>query len=205
MLGFSSRAQGEIFGIALVFVILVLGIVIFSQIQTLSPKEQVDIVQDEKYDIISEGSLNSILKLSSGCYVERNRDSVRDLINFCLENSFSGFDPDIECKIDGSFEIKSACSYSLELINNSLKSIFTVGNVARIPYDLIVDVPRNDDSLLNLKNIEPLNNFGNFTFNDELLTSENYRKFGLKRVSSGLKTWPTAQGNIEFELRLYYS
>lgn len=195
-------SQGEIFGLALVFVLIVLGIIIYAQYKALNPSTEKDIILENKYKIISESTLNSILKLSTGCYVERGRDTVKDLVNYCLEGSFSGSDPLIFCDSYGTDV--PACQTALSALNQSLFIMFTQGGVGEIPYYLIVDVPRESTSLLSVNSHDNFSNFGTISLNGDIVDIDNYRNLGFKRVSSGLKTWPTAQGNVEFELQLFY-
>ena len=208
----NQRSQGEIFGIALFFVIIIIGIIIFGQVKALDQENEKDIITENKFKVISEGALNSILKLSTGCYVERGKDSVQDLINYCLENSFSGTDTPIECFKGSEIVTYNSCEQSIKLLDNSLEGLFNPGEgeegIGKIPYDLYVNIEKNPNSLLNyeviLEDHGPITNFGDFQYRQSVLTESNYRKAGFKRVSSGLKTWPTAQGNIILELNLYY-
>lgn len=192
-----KRSQGEIFGIALMFVIIIIGILVYAKIKALNPDRNEDLGQENEYKILAEGTLNTILDLSTGCYVERGKDRTRDIINYCLEYSFSGTDPIIECK--GT--TIQACKYSINSINTTLQTLFNDSGVGKIPFFMSINIPANPNSLLSNKT---LTNFGKVQISDTIITEENYRKNNYKRAPSGIKTWATAQRNVEFELYLYY-
>lgn len=193
-----KKSQGEIFGIALMFVIIIIGIIVYAQIKKLNPDNAGDELQEGKYKILSEGTLNTVVKLSTGCYVERGKDTVQDLINYCLENSFSGNNPRFRCSPTNQVY---ACDESIDILNDTISELFN-NKLGGIPYLLLIDTPANPTSRLHNKTIT---NFGSIQTPDgNIITEDNYRRLGYKRAPSGLKTWSTAQRNINFELYLYY-
>lgn len=192
------KSQGEIFGIALLFVVIIIGIIVYSQIKNIKSSDETNLQQQGEYKILAESSLNALLKSSTGCEVERGRDSLKDLINYCLENEYSGIDPEIEC--DGVTE--PACQYVKDYLNESLMIIFNSSKgVAIIPYEVNLDIPANN---LSLMANQKFTNLGTFKHKDTILTEDNRRRLGYKRAPSGLISWATAQRAIEFELYLYY-
>lgn len=194
-----KRSQGEIFGLALMFVVIIIGIIVYGKISALSDLENEDLQVEGEYKILSEGSLNTILKVSTGCYVERDKDSVKDLINFCLENEYAGEDPYISC--ENNYEYK-ACEKVNIILNETLFKLFNSSDgVGNIPFKLTMDVPANSETLLSNKTFT---NFGQFNYKNKILTEDNRRKYAFKRAPSGLISWSTAQRAIEFELYLYY-
>jgi hypothetical protein len=207
-----SKSQGEIFGIALMFVIIIIGIIVYVQIKALQPERTQDLQNQGEYERLAEGSLDSVLELSTGCYIQRGSDSIRDLMNYCLAYSFNGDDPEIECFDVRSKDMHKACAYSKELLEKNLDVIFSSNGVGKIPYQLNIEVPANQDSLLNLPtpitNIEADNSqtqdIEGFKVRDTPLTKDNYRELGYKKAPSGLKTWSSAQSNVNMELYLYY-
>lgn len=191
------KAQGEIFGVALFFVIIIVGIIVYIQIQAFTPDRDADLQQEAEYKILAEGSMNTLLELSTGCFVERGQDSIQDLINFCLEYSFVGDDPQFTCSSGPVL----ACEHSMELLNDSLFGLYNSSVLGPILYEMRIEVPANEDSLLNQV---VLTNFGQYQYRGQNVTYDNYRDLGFKRAPSGLKTWATAQRNINVELYLYY-
>lgn len=195
-----KRAQGEIFGIALMFVVIIIGVIVYGQIKALNNTSSSDLQQEAEYKILAEGTLNTVLSMSTSCEVERNRDSLKDLINYCLENEYSGVDPYVECN-DG-YE-GPACAHAVEILNETTFALFNSSDakIGEIPFELKVDLPANKNSILS--NVT-LTNFGQFKYKNQTIDYENYRKIGYKRAPSGLITWSTAQRNIEFEFYMYY-
>ncbi len=196
----TKKSQGEIFGIALLFVIIIVGLIVYSQAKILNPENPVDEITEKKYNIIATGTLDSILELSTGCYVERGKDSLKDLINYCLENSYSGRDP-LFNGCDWTDEDILACSKVKTILNDSLRGLFNEDSLGNIPYKFSISIERSPNSLLH--NFT-LTNFGTFQYYGETLTLDNYRKFKLRKADSGFSTWSTHQGPIMVELLLYY-
>lgn len=194
-----KRSQGEIFGIALLFVIILVGILLYTQIKALDPNRDGDLQQDGEYKLLAESTLNTILETSTGCYVERGRDSVQDLINFCMEYSYSGSDPTYRCEFS-STPIR-ACEHSIKVLNDTLYSLFNTSTIGAIPFELQIYVPANNQSIMHGTQ---LSNFGEVKTGSSVVDKENYRGLGFKRAPSGLRTWATAQRNIDMELYLYY-
>ena len=193
------KSQGEIFGIALLFVVVIIGLMVYSQIKALEPDTQAADIQEKKYKIVAEGTLNSMLKISTGCFVERGANSLLDLVNYCIENSFGGDDDPIFKNCNGGIE---SCTEVKKLFNKSLITFFNNSNLGLIPYNLKMDIPRDDS--LKLSNLS-INNFDTFEYRgNPVIDIGGLRKAKFKKVSSGLRTWPTAKGNIEVELDLYY-
>lgn len=181
------------------FVVIVVGIILYSQIKAVSPDRDEEAQKEGEYKILAEGTLNSVLEISTGCYVERGSDGLKDLINYCMDYSFSGTDPRFTCDNPTS-EIR-ICSHIIDVLDSTLLTLFNTTQLGPIPYLMKIEVPANENSLLNNVSIT---NFGTFTFRDSVINESNYRSQGYKRAPSGLKTWATSQGNIDFELYLYY-
>jgi hypothetical protein len=192
-----KKSQGEIFGIALLFVVIIVGILVYSQYQALMPDRDEDVDRGEKYKLLAESSMDSVLSMSTGCYVDRGQDQLRELVNYCLEYSFVGEDSSFTC---ASGQVM-ACEHSKEVINTTLKTLFNSSEIGPFPYFLIVRTPDNKNSLLHNTT---MTNFGSYRFQGDLVGAENYTQYGFKRAPSGLKTWATAQGLVEMELYFYY-
>ncbi len=202
-----KKSQGEIFGIALLFVVIIIGVLIYGKIQALNPDNSVDEVKEAKYKVLAEGTLNSILKMSTGCFIERNNDKLVDLINYCVENSRMTYnDPEVDC---GDLGVKNSCSFAKELIGSTLHGFLDSDVLGPIPYKLIVTLPSDRSDILN----ENYSNFGEFMYGDKILVETNeegdenkitYREAGFNRAPSGIRGWSTSKRNIDFELYLYY-
>ena len=193
-----KRSQGEIFGLALMFVVIIIGIIVYAKIKAINGLDEENIKVEGEYKILAEGTLNTVLKVSTDCYVERNKDSLKDLINFCLANEYSGMDAQITC--DG--DTKDSCGYAKKILNDTMYKLFNSSEgIGNIPFELKMDIPANNETLLS--NIT-FTNFGDFKYKGQIINNSNRKKFRYKRAPSGLISWPTAQRAIEFELYLYY-
>ncbi len=191
-----KKSQGEIFGIALFFVIIIIGIIIYSQIASFKTNETQLLITEKQYNILSKGTLNTLLSQSTGCYVGRGQDSISDLLKFCLEATYSGKDPYYDCN-GGIY----ACNYSISLLNSSLNNLFnSSGIIGEIPYSLRISVPRNPSSLLNREDIQTTI----FKGKSISLKEKDYLKYKFNKVSSGVYPIASAQGFVEIELSIYY-
>lgn len=195
------KTQGEIFGIALLFVVIIIGIIVYSQYRALSNVSNENSQQNEEYKILAEGTLNTILKMSTGCKVEAKVDSVEKLIDYCLENDnfYSDIDPQIEC----SGITKNACAYSLYLLNTTLLHFFNDSSTAitNTPYKLVITIPANSNTFLSNKNIS---NLGSYNYKDTIINDTNLWDYGYKKAPSGEVSWATSERDIHFEFFLYY-
>ncbi|MCA9496877.1 MAG: hypothetical protein KC589_08070 [Nanoarchaeota archaeon] len=202
-----KKSQGEIFGIALLFVIIIIGIIIYGQIKASNPDEPADLIYKGKYGILAETTLDTLLKTSTGCVVERNRDRIIDLVSYCQENSFfADADPEIYC--EGSFfQVAGdypSCSTVVNIINETLENLFNSSDSAlgHILYNFSISVPSAPNTKLGTISVDNFNSIsitggGN-------LNSKNYYRYGFKKAPSGLRSLPTANRNVDFELYLFY-
>lgn len=194
------RSQGEIFGVALMFVVIIVGFLLFAKYKSLNPDNPLDSITEEKYKILAESTLNTILELETKCQVERDKNSIKDLIVYCIENTRSyGDDPSIDCSGDNL----QSCSYAINLLNLLLNNIFnTKGNgIGPIPYKLKI----NPSFRLATNSLKTnLTNFGSFEYKDQIIDESNYAKKGFRRAPSGPRDIATSNRNINFELYLYY-
>lgn len=202
-----KKSQGEIFGIALLFVIIIIAIIIYGQIKASNPDESIDLIYKGKYGILAETTLDTLLKTSTGCVVERNRDRIIDLVSYCQENSFfADADPQIYCEgnyfgADGDYP---SCSTVINILNETLDNLFNSSDSAlgHIVYNLTISVPSSPDSILGSVSLDNFNSIsitggGN-------LNSKNYYRYGFKKAPSGLRSLPTANRNVDFELYLFF-
>lgn len=196
--------QGEIFGIALMFVVIVIGILIYSQIKALSPDREVDADKKMKNELLAQSSLETILKTTTKCNVDGGAgfDTIQDLINTCLARSFGSSDVYVSCPDLSSSEIP-LCSETIKMLEGSLDGLFNGSGalIKNTPYFLEIDLPNDAVSPLNSVNIT---NFGEFVYRGEVITKDNYRKFDFKKASSDLKPWATAQRSVKMTLAIYY-
>jgi len=195
-----KKSQGEIFGVALMFVIIILGIVIYGKYSALDPNNHKNPLLEKRYKILSESTLNTILKKSTNCYPERNKDSVTDLIKFCVENSIGNNQPSISCEGSVGFQANS-CDYAIEVLNQTLINLYNnSNNKFHIPYVLNIYLEENISSPLRSVTIS---NFGSVKLANQLITFSNHRKL-VNKAPSGLYSIPSSKRQIKFDFSLYY-
>ena len=194
-----KKTQGEIFGIALLFVIIILGIIIYAQIKANNPDQNKDLIKEGKFKILAEGTINTILKQSTGCYPERNKDSVIDLIQYCLYNHNVDFDSVyLTCNDDLKHDV---CTYPIEILNKTLYNMYNNSNNIHIPFYLTISLESFKNT--HLSNVQ-ITNFGDISYKGKPIKKENYLRKGFNKANSGLVSIPTSYRNIDFELALYY-
>lgn len=194
-----KKSQGEIFGIALLFVVIIIGVIIYGQFQAVKPDRNLDVKKEAEYLILAQSTLNSIKKISTGCQIDSSTDSLEALVSYCMDNSRTQTtNPKIQC---GSEE-KDSCSYSIEIINKTLFNLF--GNnspiIGNIPFSVTISTPFYQHRILN----GTYENLDQIKFRGEILTLENYLQNGFRRVSSGREIIPTQKRAVELILNLYY-
>ncbi len=200
---FIKKSQGEIFGIALLFVVIIVAIIIFGQMKIFSPQDMSEKSQKrEKYEEVAAGTLDSILSMSTGCEVERGKDTIYDLIEFC-ENNYYDDDPLISCVDELAGEV-GACQKTLDVLNKTLFVLFNNEDkgIGKMPFKLIIST--EDDRLVQKKLISNLTNFGIIKHNNIIINESNYVKLGFNKAPSGLSTKNTVNRNINIELALYF-
>ena len=210
----SFKTQGEIFGVALMFVLIVLGLIIYSQVKSLDPQREELSQQEEEYKILAQTTLNTLMKSSSGCVTRGDEDSVKNLINLCIDNSHNNGDTNVQCD-NGP---KMACEYAKELIKEKLDRFFNTTKSSSTPSDeinpLIGEIPfyisfeLPEEQSFTLLHGFNYSNHKTFHKNAEELSFEDsekeLRKLGYKRAPSGLYTWATSKRELNINLYLHY-
>ncbi len=207
----SFKSQGEMFGIALMFVLIVLGLIIYSQVKSLDPQREELSQQEEEYKILAQNTLNTLMKSSSGCVTRGDEDSIKNLINLCIDNSHNYADTSVQCDT----EDKSACQYAKFLISSKLNRFFnaTQSNseeikplIGEIPFYISFELP--NEELFTLLHGFNYSNHKTFYENTSKLSFEDsekeLRKLGYKRAPSGLYTWATSKREFNINLYLHY-
>ena len=208
----SFKSQGEIFGVALMFVLIVLGLIIYSQVKSLDPQREELSQQEEEYKILAQTTLNTLMKSSSGCVTRGDEDSIKNLINLCIDNSYRNTDTDVQC--DTGEEM--ACKHAKFLISSKLNRFFnTTQNssgdeikplIGEIPFYISFELPDKKDFTLihgfNYSNHKTFyENTSELSFED---SEKELRKLGYKRAPSGLYTWATSKREFNINLYLHY-
>lgn len=196
------KAQGEIFGIALFFVVIIVGIIIYANISALQPDVEEDSFKSKQYEILSSDSLNALKKVSTGCEVERDKSSLEDVIRYCFDYARNKQDdPSIMC--DSGEE--RACAYSFELLNDSLHSLFNANSskalVASIPFSLELDNSGFEHEVWHNRTITNVDDFG---LSLDRSNSSFYLKKRYQRKNAGFDVITTGRRNVELTFDVYY-
>lgn len=194
----SNKSQGEIFGIALMFVIIIVGILIYGQVKSVIDVGDEDNSQKYRYEVLADGIMNTLLKMSTGCDAYKNQDKLEDLISYC-EYKWGGDDPEITC--ENLPNPVGSCKRTIDILNESLRNLLNSSDaIGPIPYKLVIFAPSSSSSHLNVN----ITNLGSFEYRGTLIDESNYLRNGFKRVSSGPRKVQTSKRNVDFELFLYY-
>lgn len=206
-----KKGQGEIFGIALLFVVLIVGIMIYGQFRALNPSLEDQLEVETRSKILAETTIDAIKKVNTGCEVERNRDSLEDLLRYCIENSpVPSVDPEIQCvDSSGSPMTRNSCSYAMEIFKNTLRILFTGDTsssveplIGLIPYSVSFDnSPFEHEKIHTSDSNPPLDNLEEV---ETGMTFDNYQSYGYKAVSGGFHQITAGRRSIEIEFNLYY-
>lgn len=192
------KSQAEIFGIALVFVVLILGVILYSQWNVLHESEELQDIRKEKYDKLAVSSLESALATDTDCDITRYQNSFENLIKYCLTHWETTSRPQINC--GGHTEY--ACTYSLDLLNKTLNGFFNSSEFVNLPFIFNIEVPRNSNHPLNNKT---LTNFGNVKYRGNKVNKTNLYNYGFtNKATNGKYVIESTEGSIIFYLEIYY-
>ena len=190
-----KKSQGEIFGLALIFTILIIGFLIYSKFSVGTNKDIIEEKQRE-YNDLSYSYLNSILEISTLNLEDGTYLSVKDLIKHCLYQTY--FDTDVAYLSNGL----DSCEEQQKTIENSLENLFGKNNfnLGPTPYMFKTYVEKNPNSVLHNLTIT---NFGEIEYDNTTITESNYRKWGFLRANSR-EIFDSSQGIVEINLYLYF-
>ena len=206
---FTKKGQGEIFGLALVFVILILGIIVYAQFKALNPDLEKNSFKDGQFDVLAKNTLTSIRYMSTGCFVQSKDDSLQALLGYCFDFSNApDHDPLITCKDDfgSDFEVGS-CSYAMELFNSTLQSFFNKNvtedrtSIAPIPFSLTFT---NEHFQLEKVHNVTLTNMYDFGISLNRSSTDYYKKKRYQKANGGFFILPTGKRPVELEFDVYY-
>lgn len=201
------RSQGEIFGIALFFVVIIIGVIVYANFQAIEQSGETEEFEEKQFEILSADSINGLKKMSTNCEVEQNRDALEDVIRYCFDNARSDEDdPIIECEQESGGTVeKSACSYSYEILNTSLHNLFNEDSdealVAPIPFSLELTNPSFEHEQWHNRTITNLGDFG-LSLNrskGNFYLDEEYR-----RNNAGFDVITTGRREVELTFDIYH-
>lgn len=222
----NRHAQGEIFGLALLFVLLIFGVIIYAQFKALDPEFNEDSLTTTKYKILSENTLSSLKRMSTPCSVQTGKNSLSDLMRYCMEFSRGPqYDPELQCDIDGSgVQNVPICSYSFNLLSNSIQELLSNqgDGIGMFPFSLHIYNEHLEHEVWHERVITNIND-SNYGFTDSsefhplLVSSQeisyislnssspnHYLRKGFNRVNAGKDELTSGRNSLELELNLYY-
>ncbi len=196
------KSQAEIFGVALMFVVLLVGVIIYSQYKAINPNKKSEKLQDLqqlKYEKLSNNLLNSLLATSTNCYFERNDDSLKGLMKHCLINTYGGGTATLKCA-DGS--LINTCDKSIEILSYLTNEVLNNSEFIQTPYVLKLEVPQNHNHFFHNQTIT---NFGSLNISGDIINETNYFEKGFtNKELSNYYPFGSAQGNVLISLEIYY-
>ncbi|MCH8519537.1 MAG: hypothetical protein LAT82_02175 [Nanoarchaeota archaeon] len=203
---FSSKSQGEIFGIMLFFVILVLGFFLYSEFRSVYTVQSQNEILISENEIIAQSMIEHLKTLRVDCYRTRTLDGVR-LLNLCVDNTgLTQRSHNITCESTSpSFELE-VCSTFLNLMNSSLHLLFngtTDNEPLHSPKAFTLRVIPSNDIRYSHLNVT-MDNLQEYDLSLNISEENYYLRRGYSRVSSEFQNIPTNQGRFEFELSFYY-
>lgn len=199
-----SKSQGEIFGIMLFFVILILGFLLYSEFRTVFTVQQQDAILLSEGEIIAQSMIEHLKTIRIECSEDIITDGRR-LLNLCVDHTgLLQREHNTTCHIQ-NLEIE-VCSTFLNVMNSSLYSLFN-GTSQSQPlhsskiFTLRV-IPSNEIRYSHLN--VTLSNLHDHDLSLNSSESNYYLRRGYSRVSSEFQNIPTNQGGFEFELSFYH-
>ncbi|MFT4244165.1 MAG: hypothetical protein ACMXYB_01775 [Candidatus Woesearchaeota archaeon] len=201
-----TKSQGEIFGIMLFFVILILGFLLYSEFRNVFTVQQQDAILISENEIIAQSMIEHLKTLRIECYNSRIMDGT-GLLNLCVDNTdLIQKEISITCeKGNPPLELK-VCSTFLNLINTSLHSLFngtSEQNPLHSPKAFALRVIPSNDIRYSHLNVT-MDNLQEFELSLNPSDENYYLRKGYSRVSNEFQNIPTNQGRFEFELSFYY-
>jgi len=190
-------SQGEIFGMALVFVIILFSLLIYSKVHKASPDNSVFDVKYQELQLLVENSLIATLNMGTDCHVERFSNTVGDLVKYCMMKTYSSANDEAFITCDDGKE-RDVCAYSLQLINLTLYKFFNSSNYFDVPFYIYFKTPQSSGSYYDGKNFSNFRWFDNGKLNLDNLMNKGY----LNKVSTR-DVYPTAQGPLVIYLNIY--
>jgi len=201
-----GKSQGEIFGIALLFVIIILGLIIYSQFAALDDYTEDEDLTRQQYNTLALNTRDAIMDMSTGCSggrIHGGDDTLADLARVCVTRSSTAHsDPEIECEIDGSNQTVGSCSHFKNLLNSTLYNLFNNSNTTEIPFELHgeLDLYGGDHKLDNLT----VSNLGELEVGGQTVDEDNYIQQGFRRSTSGYTAIGAGVEDFHIELFVYY-
>lgn len=194
-------SQGEIFGIMLFFVLIIIGFLLYSQFKIVYSSEEQDIILENEYKILVESTMQQIKNTQIQCFKDTQISTI-DLLDYCVENTGISFS---EYEIDCSPQpyIIETCETLVNSINSSLHQLFNGSTPlhSQKPFEFKI-LPSNSLKYSHLN--VTLTNMHYFNLSTNSSDPNYYLRKKYQKISSDFENIPTNQGKFELELSFYH-
>jgi hypothetical protein len=220
---YSKSGQGEIFGLALVFVLLIFSVIIYGQIQASKPTFNEDSLTTTKYKILSENTISSLKKISTPCSVQTGKNTLSDLMRYCMEFADNTqHDPELQCDLGNGDVDVPICTYAFETLNKSIQGLLTKnGGIGEFPFSLHIFANGLEHEIWHervITNINDTDTRSSLGLSLPLFISSKeidyismnrsepnyYQNQGYSRVNAGKDELTSGSKSLDFELNIYY-
>lgn len=201
----NNRSQGEIFGIMIFFVLIIVGFLLYSQFKIIYSVEEQDIILESEYKLLADSVTQQIKNSQIKCFRDSQIDVI-ELLDYCVENTGLSFDEyTLNCPPPISASINT-CQAFRNVINDSLYAFFNgTSSIPPIhsskPFTFTV-IPSNDIKYSHLN--VTFSNLKDFNLSTNPTDSNYYLREGYSRISNDLENIPTNQGSFELEFSFYH-
>ena len=165
-----KKSQAEMFGIALFFVVIIFGIIIFTNITNLNRIREKDKFKIKEYEILANDLSNALVASSVDCDIKEN--TFLEVVEKCVTTK--------DILTCGGIPI-SSCDKAVKHLNNTL--FYLLNNtiedkgLTNIPFYLEMEEVENKNSKLNVN----ITNFGQYNYKGKIINRSNYRKYNFQR------------------------
>ena len=195
----SKKSQGEIFGIMIFFVLLIIGFLLYSQFKVVYTSQEQDTILQEEYKILVDSTMKTLKEYEIQCF-SNSKISTIDLLQYCVDNTgISSFEHQLSCD---NFKINS-CKTLLNTVDSLLHTFFNSSSAlhSQKPFEFTI-IPSNEIKYSHLN--VTLSNIKYFNISTNSSNSSYYLRQGYSKISSDFENIPTNQGTFELELIFYH-
>ena len=200
---YTNKTQGEIFGVMIFFVLLILGFYFYSQFQAVYSVDEQNSILETESEILVESVMQHIKTAEIQCYSNRGLSGI-ELLQRCVDNTGIAFsEHNISCTAP-SYEVE-ACQAFKNLINSSLYQLFNGTSSQNSLHSsrafLFTIIPSDDVRYFHLN--KSFNNLDSYNLSLDSSDENYYLREGYSKISTDFQNIPTNQGRFEFELSFF--
>lgn len=202
---YKKRSQGEIFGIMIFFVLLIIGFLLYSEFKVLYSVDEQDVILESEYKLLADSVTQQIKNLEIQCFRDSNIDVI-ELLDYCVDNTGLSYNEySLTCSVTSTGTIQT-CQGFKNIINDSLHTYFngtssTPPIHSSKPFTFRV-IPNSDVKYSHLN--VTFSNLKDFNLSEDVTNPDYYLRKGYNKISNDLENIPTNQGSFEFEFSFYH-